>query len=43
MEPLDLLEKVRQRKFTLGVIGLGRVGLPLALAFDQLRLALLLA
>jgi UDP-N-acetyl-D-mannosaminuronic acid dehydrogenase len=33
MEPLDLLEKVRARDFTLGVVGLGRVGLPLALAF----------
>src|SRR3982750_4139945 len=33
MEPKDLLEKVRSGQFTLGVIGLGRVGLPLALAF----------
>lgn len=33
VEPIDLLEKVRRRDFTLGVVGLGRVGLPLALAF----------
>src|SRR5436190_21030293 len=33
MEAQDLLEKVRNRNFTLGVVGLGRVGLPLALAF----------
>lgn len=33
MQPEELLEKVRRRDFTLGVIGLGRVGLPLALAF----------
>ena len=33
MQPIDLLDKVRRRDFTLGVMGLGRVGLPLALAF----------
>jgi UDP-N-acetyl-D-mannosaminuronic acid dehydrogenase len=33
LEPIDLLDKVRRRDFTLGVMGLGRVGLPLALAF----------
>jgi len=33
MEPRELLEKVRQRDFKVGVIGLGRVGLPLALAY----------
>lgn len=33
MEPLELLEKVRSRDFALGVVGLGRVGLPLALAY----------
>src|SRR5262249_28966666 len=33
MEPRDLLEKVKSGQFTLGVVGLGRVGLPLALAF----------
>jgi UDP-N-acetyl-D-mannosaminuronic acid dehydrogenase len=33
MSPQDLLEKVRRGDYTLGVIGLGRVGLPLALAF----------
>jgi UDP-N-acetyl-D-mannosaminuronic acid dehydrogenase len=33
MQPEELLDKVRRRDFTLGVIGLGRVGLPLALAF----------
>ncbi|HEV8573226.1 MAG TPA: nucleotide sugar dehydrogenase [Dehalococcoidia bacterium] len=33
MKPEDLLEKVKRREFTLGVMGLGRVGLPLALAF----------
>jgi UDP-N-acetyl-D-mannosaminuronic acid dehydrogenase len=29
----NLLEKVRQNNFTLGVLGIGRVGLPLALSF----------
>jgi len=33
MQPQDLLDKVRKRDFTLGVVGLGRVGLPLALAY----------
>lgn len=33
MKPQDLLDKVRKRDFTLGVVGLGRVGLPLALAY----------
>jgi len=33
LKPEDLLEKVKRREFTLGVMGLGRVGLPLALAF----------
>ncbi len=33
MQPQDLLDKVRSRDFTLGVVGLGRVGLPLALAY----------
>lgn len=33
MEPEELLTKVKKRDFTLGVVGLGRVGLPLALAF----------
>jgi UDP-N-acetyl-D-mannosaminuronic acid dehydrogenase len=33
VEPIDLLDKVKRRDFTLGVVGLGRVGLPLALAF----------
>lgn len=33
MTPEDLLEKVKRRDFTLGVVGLGRVGLPLAMAF----------
>lgn len=33
MEPQDLLEKVRRREFKVGVIGLGRVGLPLALSY----------
>lgn len=33
MEPVELLKKVKERDFTLGVVGLGRVGLPLALAF----------
>jgi len=33
VQPIDLLDKVRRRDFTLGVMGLGRVGLPLALAF----------
>ena len=28
-----LLEKVKKNNFTLGVIGIGRVGLPLALVF----------
>jgi UDP-N-acetyl-D-mannosaminuronic acid dehydrogenase len=33
VEPVELLKKVKERDFTLGVVGLGRVGLPLALAF----------
>ncbi len=33
MEPVELLEKVRRRDFSVGVVGLGRVGLPLALAY----------
>jgi len=33
LTPEDLLEKVKRRDFTLGVVGLGRVGLPLAMAF----------
>jgi len=33
VQPQDLLDKVRSRDFTLGVVGLGRVGLPLALAY----------
>jgi UDP-N-acetyl-D-mannosaminuronic acid dehydrogenase len=33
IEPIDLLEKVRRRDFSVGVVGLGRVGLPLALAY----------
>lgn len=35
MKAADLLERVRQRQFRLGVIGLGRVGLPLAVAFAR--------
>ncbi len=30
-----LLEKIKKNNFTLGVIGIGRVGLPLALVFAQ--------
>ncbi len=33
MEPGELLEKVRRRDFRVGIVGLGRVGLPLALAY----------
>ena len=33
MEPSELLEKVRRRDFSVGIIGLGRAGLPLALAY----------
>jgi UDP-N-acetyl-D-mannosaminuronic acid dehydrogenase len=33
MEPVELLEKVRRRDFSVGVVGLGRVGLPLAIAY----------
>jgi UDP-N-acetyl-D-mannosaminuronic acid dehydrogenase len=33
VKPEELLSKVLKRDFTLGVVGLGRVGLPLALAF----------
>jgi len=33
MEANELLERVRRRDFRVGVIGLGRVGLPLAMAF----------
>ena len=33
MEPSELLDKVRRRDFSVGIIGLGRVGLPLALAY----------
>lgn len=31
----DLLLKIRERRFTVGVVGLGRVGLPLAVAFSS--------
>ena len=31
----DLLEKIRSRSATAGVIGLGYVGLPLALLFEE--------
>ena len=33
MDSSELLEKVRRRDFSVGIIGLGRVGLPLALAY----------
>ncbi len=33
MTPEDLLKKVKDRKFSVGIMGLGRVGLPLGLAF----------
>ena len=33
MEPSELLDKVRRRDFSVGIVGLGRVGLPLALAY----------
>lgn len=33
MEPVELLEKIRQRQFQMGVVGLGRIGLPLALSY----------
>ncbi len=32
---VNLLEKVRNNDFTLGVVGIGRVGLPLALVFAK--------
>lgn len=35
MNPEALLEKVRSRNYSVGVIGLGRVGLPLALSFAR--------
>lgn len=35
MTPEDLLEKVRSRNYCVGIIGLGRVGLPLALTFAR--------
>lgn len=35
MTPRELLDKVRSGNFTVGVVGLGRVGLPLAIAFAR--------
>ena len=33
---INLIERVKNNDFTLGVVGIGRVGLPLALVFTFL-------
>ena len=35
MKPEELLEKVRAGKFRIGIVGMGRVGLPLGIAFAR--------
>ena len=35
MKPEELLEKVRSGKFRIGIVGMGRVGLPLGIAFAR--------